>query len=184
MWLWIPLSISRKYISIRLFGYYICMGFPFMLQSRKQMILREVFNESLLSKNRYFSQGRILFYFWLEDICFAVLCWFLPTTQINHIPSLWSCSPLSQSGENFIYWWLQDALGPLNKFSFDFHDCIYCLGQVVALKGKWCSAIEKHWRLNDPYICSIKDQCTYDLNFDGDKIVKFFPLCIERLTNL
>ena len=33
-----------------------------MLQSRKQkMILREVFNESLLSKNRYFSQGRILF---------------------------------------------------------------------------------------------------------------------------
>ena len=33
----------------------------------------------------------------------------------------------------------------------------------------WCSAIEKHWGLNDPYICSIKDQCTYDLNFDGDK---------------
>ena len=147
------------------------------------------FWEKFLMKVCFLRTGILVrgeFYFIFNWIIFVLQCrvgFCHTTTWISHIPSLWSCSPLSQSRENFIYWWLQGALGPLNKFSFDFHDCVYCLGQVVALKGEWCSAIEKHWGLNDPYICSIKDHCTYDLNFDGDKIVRFFPLYIERLTN-
>lgn len=105
-----------------------------MLQNRKQKTdFERSFYEIPLSKNRHFSQGRILF---TDDY---KMIWDL---RINLV------------------------LISVN---------VYCQGQVLTVQEKWCSAAESTGDLHDPYISSIKDQWTYDLNFAGDKIVRFFP---------